>query len=390
LSLDGLQPDHRASRNGARPSKVVHLALAHDSRDVRVFEKEAVALASAGYDVSVVAPGAEDGVERGVRLVSLPPAARARGARAAAGRLRTIFDAAASLNPDLVHLHEPELVPVGLALRRCGIKIVYDAHEDAPLEALGINRHRPAKGYALAALWRCHLALAVRTFDGFVAATPDIARGLPAGRTATVRNFPSLERVRPGDLPMASRPPRIAYVGTIAVARGLLEVLDAMAALPPDDPAELLLVGAFKPEKLGAEARRHPGWTRVRHLGWRSWDEVLALLDECRVGLVTLHPTPETVTSLPVKLFEYMAKGLPVVASDIPMWREIVEGAGAGLAVDPRDPAAIGRALARLLSSPDEAARMGQAGRAAAVARYSWDGEAAKLIGLYERVLGPS
>jgi glycosyltransferase involved in cell wall biosynthesis len=368
---------------------VVHLALAHDPHDVRVFEKEAVALASAGYDVSVIAPGAEVGVERGVRLVSLPPAAQVRGARAAAGRLRTIFDAAASLAPDLVHLHEPELVPVGLALRRRGIKVVYDAHEDAPLEALGINRHRPAKGYALAALWRCYLALAGRSFDGFVAATPDIARGLPTGRTATVRNFPSLERVRPGDAPMASRPPRVAYVGTIAIARGLLEVLGAMAALPPDDPTELLLVGAFRPEGLEAGARRHPGWARVRYLGWRSWDEVLTLLDECRVGLVTLHPTPETVTSLPVKLFEYMAKGLPVVASDLPAWRAIVQGAGAGLVVDPRDDRAIGQALAQLLSSPDEAARMGRAGRAAAIAHYSWDGEAAKLLGLYERLLGP-
>lgn len=374
---------------GAGRQRVVHLALAHAPRDVRVFEKEAVSLASAGYDVTVVVPGAETGVERGVRFVPLPATARMRGGLAAAGRLRATYRTAASLAPILVHLHEPELIPVGLALARRGVKVVYDAHEDAPLEALSINRHRPAKGAALAALWRSYLALAARSFDGFVAATPAIARGLPAGRTVTVRNFPSLGRVLPGPIPIGNRPPRAAYLGTISVARGLMELLQAMAALPPSDPTELLLAGAFRPESLEAEARRHPGWARVRYFGWRSWDEVLASLDDCRVGLVTLHPAPEIMTSLPVKLFEYMAKGLPVVASDIPMWREIVDGAGAGILVDPRDSRAIREALTRLMASPDEAGRMGRAGREAAVARYSWDTEAAELLGLYERLLGP-
>lgn len=121
-------------------------------------------------------------------------------------------------------------------------------------------------------------------------------------------------------------------------------------------------------------------------LGWRPPDEVHELLGTARIGLCVLHPVRNYVESLPTKLFEYMDAGLPVVASDFPAWREIVNGAGCGLLVDPLDPAGIARALRYLLTNPDRAQTMGERGRAAVRKDYQWEREAESLLRLYDRL----
>ena len=100
-----------------------------------------------------------------------------------------------------------------------------------------------------------------------------------------------------------------------------------------------------------------------------------------------LHPKPNYVESQPVKLYEYMTAGLPVIASDFPYWRRIVDEAGCGLLVDPKDPEAIADAIEWLWRNPEEAEEMGKRGREAVFARYNWRAEVPKLLGLYEEIL---
>jgi glycosyltransferase involved in cell wall biosynthesis len=78
-----------------------------------------------------------------------------------------------------------------------------------------------------------------------------------------------------------------------------------------------------------------------------------------------------------------MALGLPVIASNFPLYRDLVEGNGCGLCVDPLDECAIAAAIDQLITNPAEAEAMGQRGREAARTRYNWDTEAAKLLSLY-------
>ncbi len=103
--------------------------------------------------------------------------------------------------------------------------------------------------------------------------------------------------------------------------------------------------------------------------------------------MAILHPEPNYIESFPTKLLEYMAAGLPVIASNFPLWKEIIEGNNCGLTVNPLNPREIAKAVEYLLEQSDEARKMGENGRKAVVEKYNWETESRKLIAVYEDLL---
>lgn len=378
-----------ADRPLSGPIRVVHVTLAHDYRDVRIFEKECASLAAAGYEVFGLVPGAPEAVVNGVRLRPLNTRPGGFLPLRYVRRLIGVYRSAAALRADIYHLHDPELIPLGLLLRRHGALIVYDAHEDAPVEALSLNRARPAKGRLLALVWRLFIALAKKFCDGLIAATPDVAATLAPRPVTIVHNFPRLEKfaVLATAEAEARDPARLVYAGNISEIRGLFEMLDALALVAERRPCRLRLAGRFASAGLQAQAEAHPAWVRVDYLGQIPWPQVIAELRQSAVGLLLLHPTPEYVVSIPTKLFEYMAAGIPVVCSDFPLLRRIVEAAGCGVLADPCNPAVIAAAILPLLADPALAALQGRKGRQAVESTYSWETEAEALLSLYGRLV---
>jgi glycosyltransferase involved in cell wall biosynthesis len=122
-------------------------------------------------------------------------------------------------------------------------------------------------------------------------------------------------------------------------------------------------------------------------LGWLDRGGVSDILSHSMAGLVTFLPAPNHIQAQPNKLFEYMSAGIPVIASNFPMWREIIADNDCGLLVDPLNPADIANAIDYLVSNPEEAQRMGANGRRAVHKRYSWTSEEKKLFAFYERTL---
>jgi glycosyltransferase involved in cell wall biosynthesis len=109
-------------------------------------------------------------------------------------------------------------------------------------------------------------------------------------------------------------------------------------------------------------------------------------LQSAYAGLVILHPEPNYVTSQPVKLFEYMCAGIPVIASDFPVCREIIDQAGCGILVNPLDPREIAAAMEFLLANPEQAAEMGRRGFQAILERYNWANEEKHLLRFYSEL----
>lgn len=358
--------------------RVLHLASQHPADDVRIFHKECRSLAKAGYEVHLVAPDAVAHVQDGVFVHGFPLPGGYRPFRIAR-RLWRAWRTARAVGAELCHFHEPALVPVALLLKLGGARIVYDVHEDH----LGTLEYAPYRSGKRTG-FRLFEALARRACDGFVAATPTIAREFPPERTVAVANYPL-----PDEFPEAANGKAtgadVVYVGGITHARGLVEMVAAAAHLA-DPHARLVLIGRFSPPELEQEAQSLPGWSRVEYLGWLGRRGVGERLAAARAGLVVLHAERNYERSLPTKLFEYMAAGLPVVVSDFPFFRELLDSIGCAIYVDPLEPAQIAAAIDELLADEERAREMGRLGAAAVRERFGWQHEAPKLIELYERL----
>jgi glycosyltransferase involved in cell wall biosynthesis len=282
---------------------------------------------------------------------------------------------------DVYHLHDPELFWVALLLRALRRRVLYDAHEDLPEQILDKAwSPRPLRG-PLSLLSRVLLRVASRGLSGVVAATEGVARGF-RGRVSIVRNYPivSLFPPRSGSDPAWIT---LIYVGGIAFPRGLREMVEAVARLPG---TRLHLVGPLAGSDERAYLEKQDP-TRVLVEPWMQPLDVYERLGGADIGIALLHSIPRYRDALPVKMFEYMAAGLPVIASDFPLWRQILEEPGAGLLVDPSDPQAIAAAIDRLVADPALRRAMGERARRAAVEHYNWRTEGERLLQVYREVL---
>jgi glycosyltransferase involved in cell wall biosynthesis len=203
-----------------------------------------------------------------------------------------------------------------------------------------------------------------------------------------VHNYPPAdELVRESFIPWESRRQSVAYVGGITVQRGICEMVSAMALLPASLPATLELAGPDTPTEVnGDELRQNPGWSRVHHHGLLDHANTFRLLRNARAGLVVLHGQLNHFESMPLKMFEYMGAGLPVIASDFPFWRKLIGETGCGVFVDPMKPSEIAQAIEFVLTHPREAQEMGRRGQAAVLQHFNWESEAAKLVKLYQHL----
>jgi glycosyltransferase involved in cell wall biosynthesis len=378
-------------------SILLQLTTVHPRTDTRILIKESQSLAAEmPHKVILMVADGKGNVEYDqckVSIIDLGRLAGNRLNRAFSGNWRA-FVAVRKIAPDMVHFHDPELMLVGMILKLLGYKVVYDVHEDVP-------RQIHSK-YYIPKIFRNPMALAAATLEWFcanfwdaivpatpiIAKTPVIASRFPPSKTVVVNNFPINDELSvPCTTPYKERPNCFAYVGGIEIVRGIVEMITAFDSMDDTINATLELAGEINPSSLENEIKKLPGWSSVNYHGVVSREKVAQILNNAKAGLVVLHPVPTHIESYPIKMFEYMAVGLPIIASDFPVWREIINGAGCGILVDYQNPKAIADAMCWIIKNPTEAEAMGKRGREAMEREYSWNTEAAKLILLYKKLL---
>ncbi|MFQ6558119.1 glycosyltransferase family 4 protein [Pseudomonas sp. Lb2C1-1] len=363
--------------------KVAHLTSAHPRDDMRIFHKECCSLVAAGYDVSlVVADGKGAETKKNIRIVDVGKAS---------GRLgrvfyttRKVFKAALAENAAIYHIHDPELIPCGVKLVKAGKVVIFDSHEDVPSQLLAKPYFNKVVARIVSRLFSFYEQWACKKFNAIVAATPFIEEKFLKINplSVSVNNFPILSEFSFVDSnPSVRDGKEICYVGGISVIRGIYEIVSSMQFVKSD--VKLLLGGKFSERDVEVKTKSLPGWDRVQDLGWLDRESIANTLARSSAGLVTLHPVINYLDALPVKMFEYMCAGLPVIASDFPLWREIIESSKCGVCVDPLDPSKIAEAIDYIVSNPTIAAEMGANGRAAVLSRYNWGVEEKKLLDLY-------
>ena len=369
--------------------KLVHFTTVHLRDDSRIRSKMMASLHARypGQASLFVQDGLGDEIDRlGYKIISTGPRLRRLKRMSLGGWW--MFRSVLKHRPSIAHFHDPELIPWGVLLSLFGIKVIYDVHEDYPAAI--------SENYRLPSVARKILPFIVRFvewattpfFTTIVTVTPQIQGRFPKEKSVMVRNWPLVsEFCEPAGTPMRERPLEFAYIGTITRNRNIIGMIDAIDALRGSD-AILRLAGDFPIDTDREDALARPGWAKVRFDGWVGRDGIADILANARAGLVVLKPVEHEMLTLPIKLFEYMAAGVPVIASDFPLWREIVNSVGCGLLVDPDDHARIADAMRWVMNNPDEAETMGRRGREAVMSHFNWGQEAQILFQTYDKILG--
>ena len=365
--------------------RICHLTVVHKPEDVRIFQKECFSLSKKGYQVFLIAPCSGEYSRKDVNFIPL---------QVPGGRLRRVttapfitFIKALKVHAKIYHFHDPELILTGFLLKLSGKKVVYDVHEDYRQQIKTKYWIPRFSRSIISSIFGIIESLASEFFDGIVTATPYIGSKFPTSKTEVVQNFPIISEFGNPKFRNNESKKGFVYIGSISAIRGLSEMLRALEKLPENMAYPLLLAGDFQPGELRKQIRNLEKRNRVEYLGFLSRQEIAELLEKAIAGIVLLHPVPNYIDSYPVKMFEYMAAGIPVIASDFPLWRSIIEDNNCGICVDPLNIDQISETMIWMMEHPDEAKEMGENGRKAVLEKYNWEQESRKLLALYDKLL---
>lgn len=365
--------------------KICHLTSVHSQNDTRIFIKECQSLFESGFEVHFVVPGAQTSIVEGVQIHGIVKDKGNRLKRMTR-TVDRVFKKGLEIEADVYHFHDPELIPIGLKLKKLGKVVIYDVHEDVPRQIL-TKKWLPKNTHSLVSkLVEMYENYAAKKMDFIIAATPFIRdRFLELGcNSLDINNYPLLEELKVENVLWDEKENAICYMGGIAFIRGIREMVEAVSMTKE---TTLLLGGKFVMLSERDIVTNLEGWKQVEELGFLNRKQVKETFSKSKAGLVTLYPTINYMDALPVKMFEYMAAGIPVVASNFPLWKEIIEKSKSGLCVDPLNPKEIAKAINWVMENPLQAEQMGRNGREAVEKEFNWETESKKLISVYKSLM---
>ena len=362
--------------------KVCHVTSMHPAFDTRIFYKECISLAKK-YEVYLVAAKVESQVKEGVHII---------GINMPVGRIRKMLTtkpaikAAISVDAEIYHIHDPELMLAGLKLKKKGKKVIFDYHENYS-EFLLTKQWLPRFLRKPASLiFKFVESKALSKYDAIVSVTPFIVERLSRynKNTYQITNYPRFQEVadkrRWGN--------SVCFVGGVVPEWMHYSIVKSLG----NTDATYRLAGGVDPISYLNEMQIQPEWRKVNYVGKIQYEEVFPFMQQSSAGLAIRSYDDPNVGykegSLGVnKFFEYMMAGIPIIASASNVWKEIIEKYECGILVDPNDNDSISSAINYIISNPNEAKRMGDNGLAAAKQFFHWGTQESILFEMYEQLL---
>lgn len=365
---------------------VCHISTVHSSYDDRIYYKEVKSLADQGFKVFLIIRNDKNEVRNKVQIQRVPEQM---------GILRRFFfDLIVApikvlrTRAQVVHFHDPELIFTGLILKLFRKKVIYDIHELVYYQ-IG-DRRLYNLNSVIQKIYLLFEFLALKYFDLIILAEEGYLSYYlrkyqgQSDKIKVISNFPVVQlinSVKP--LPNTSKKLVLIYVGGLSRVRGIKELIESTENLK--DQVELWLLGEWEDNNYFVECQSLTGWKNIKYFGFVRLEEVYKYMKAADIGVALLYPIPNHLTSLAVKIFEYMACGIPMLLSDFPLWEE--KFSECSVFADPYNPKAISEAIHSLCTDKDMRIRLGNGGKKLVNEHYSWESESKKLINMYNSII---
>ncbi|TLV00085.1 glycosyltransferase [Dyadobacter luticola] len=365
--------------------RVLLVSTVHPATDSRIFYKIAPSLA-AHYEVFFMRPGAGTGRHSdGFTCISLPFFEK------------LIFRLLLShpvmlwkclrLKPDLVHIFVPELLPAAFIFHWLGAKVIYEVQENL-YKKFSIKQYN--NNPVFRKLFRFFDRAARRDFHLIFTETSYLEEYKRlAKHHAVVQNFvslPQIDSIPENPSPILAKH-QFFYAGVISVERCFDTLMLAFQHLNQHYPD--FHVHFFGPVRLGdRKLDTFPGYKEfggnLTFYGYQDQKTALRFARKCIAGIALLKPVADYPESYTTKMFEYMALGLPVITSDFPLYRQVMEHSECGFCISPYSADNLYEKLRWLIEHPSDCLKMGKNGRKSVEAMYNWAGEEQKLLSFYK------
>lgn len=363
---------------------ICHISTVHKIKDSRILYKQCVSLAKNNHTVYLIGSYDEDTSLEGVNILALP-FQNGRLKRMVKNTFLALLKAI-KLKAHVYHIHDPELIFCGFFLKLMGYKVIYDVHELVGEDILTKEWIKPKfLKKIINNLYQLIELSSVKFLDAIILAEEGYINHFKKytsyqNKIYLVRNFPLPTNQKISIYKNTSSNKRFIYIGGLGAQRGTKEIIKAISFV---ENAELWLLGKWESNKFFEECKLLPGWKKTCYLGECSPQEVAGFLSKADFGLCILGNEKNFSVSTPVKSFEYMLHGLPMIMSDFPLWIELYEKCA--LFVNPSAIEKISKAMKNLLNNENLVISMREACIKKAQA-YSWVNEEKNLLNVYEKI----
>jgi len=266
--------------------------------------------------------------------------------------------------------------------------VIYDVHEDLPKQIFTKSWVPSLLKKPLSFIVDKIEKRLAKFLNYIIAATEHIALNFRfCKKVVVVKNYPLknpfLKIDEFTDEDILKRSNKIVYVGGVSYLRGFKEMLEIIDVLPSSCKAQLHIIGPLQDVTLNENQIKKLKEKNIFIYGKIPFIQVQKLLLTCKIGLVLLHPTENYKDSLPIKMFEYMAAALPIIASDFPLWRKIICDANCGFVVEPKNIKEICAKIYTLLTDEKLYLAMCKNSLSAFLNKYNWQTQEEELLNLY-------
>ncbi len=272
---------------------------------------------------------------------------------------------ALEVDADIYHFHDPELLPVGNKLKKRGKKVIFDSHENYPLQIREKDYIPKILRTIISKIYYLYETYSVKRIDAVIFpctynnTTPFEGR---AKRTILIDNFPLLDEfynrfIEEND----QKENAICHIGTLTHDRGITHIIQAAYKAN----VKIILGGNLSPEDYSQKVKEMKEFSNVDYRGYINRDEIVDIYRKSKIGLCTLLNVGQYNKSdhLPTKAYEYMSMGLPVILTDSKFVRELLKTYEIGIPVDPENVEEIANSINYLINNPEVSKEMGRNGR---------------------------